>query len=86
MLLALGLHGGVDVLVDDEGLSAHPDVSLGDDLSGMSVYIDDFSVLLKDVEEGIFEFVDGYFFIEIANVDRVVGSMLLSMQLYSVAL
>jgi hypothetical protein len=34
VVAAFGLHGGVDVPEDEESLSAHADVSLGDDLCG----------------------------------------------------
>ena len=33
MVSLLGLHGGVDVFKDHKGLSSHPDVLFGDDLS-----------------------------------------------------
>jgi hypothetical protein len=35
VVATLGLHGGVDVAEDEEGLSTHADVAFGDDLGGL---------------------------------------------------
>lgn len=74
MIFPLGFHGCIDVFEDDEGLTSHAYVFFGNDLDGWMRYIDDFPVFLENIKECIFEFFDGYFFIEVVDVNGVVGS------------
>ena len=54
--------GGRDVVEDDEGLAFSFEVGLRDE-------VDDVAVFGEDFAEGGFEFVDLYFFFEVADVD-----------------
>lgn len=78
------LHRGVNVFVDDESLSSHSDVFLRDDLEWMNKYVEDFAVFLEGGIEGVFEFVDRYFFIQIVNVDGIIGDDLVVIIFYLV--
>jgi hypothetical protein len=74
--LSFGLHGRVDVSIDDKGLASHANVFFCDDLGLYKIYINDFPVLFKDIVEGIFEFVNRYFFVQVIYVNGIVGSRL----------
>ncbi len=71
--LSFRLHRGVNISVDDKGLASHADIFFGDNLSDKRFYVDDFPVFFKDIVESIFEFVNRYFFIEVIDVNCVIG-------------
>lgn len=49
------------------------------------VYVKDFAVLFEGGEEGVFELINGNFFVEVIDIDSVIGSKFLGLlTLYSV--
>lgn len=67
-----GVDGGCQRAENDKGLSLHLDVSLG-------VYCDDVSVLAEDFLQGLLQVVDLDFFVEVVDVESVLGAGLLAL-------
>lgn len=86
MKFSFSLHSRVNITIDNKGLAPHSDIFLCNYLHyHRKIYINNFTIFFKGVIKSIFEFVNGYFFIQVIDIDCIIRTGLSVFVFYRLA-